>query len=153
MQHRNVYALRPGARRVTSLSLAWLTVVVAAVTAGGTEEDGAVWVGHRFRPEQLVALHEGEATFTRKLCTITYRMQKLGSTFIVEGQLVFNPRLVPRRPRAIDLEILLINARHICTRQINQHHPVSVEPVRFVFRVPPGSDGRFLRTYYTLHYH
>ncbi len=79
-------------------------------------------------------------------------MRRKGAFYAVEGRLTFNPRFVPRRPRAIDLEILLISAAGICTRQINQHLMVTADEVVFVFQVPPTAGTRYLRTYYTLHY-
>ena len=124
------------------------------MTAGFAMEGSGdrAWIGQHFPAAQLVALRDGEATFARKLCTIQYLMRRQEAFFAVEGRLTFNPRFVPRRPRAIDLEILLISAAGICTRQINQHLMVTADEVVFVFQVPPTADTRYLRTYYTLHY-
>ena len=124
--------------------------VTAGSSLGG--KDDQVWIGQHFRPEQLVALRDGEATFARKLCTIHYRMHRRGDHFTVEGRLTFDPRFVPRRPRAIDLEILLINAAHVCTRQIDRHLEVTADQVVFVFKVPQKPLPQYLRTYYTLLY-
>ncbi len=128
----------------------WLIIFLAAAARG--EQNNAVWVGHRFSPEQLVALRSGEATFARKLCTIHYHIRRQDDHFTVQGRLEFNPRFVPRRPRAIDLEILLVNAQHMCTGQINQHHAVTADEVPFAFQVPATPPNHFVRTYYTRHY-
>jgi hypothetical protein len=116
------------------------------------EDFEKAWVGQPFQPEQCVAIQKGETTFRRKLCRIDYRIVPSAGGYAVEGVLSFNSKFVPRRPRRIDLEILLIDRSFVCIEQINMHREVGPGAVDFSFAVPGGSQARYLRTYYILQY-
>ena len=72
--------------------------------------------------------------------------------FAIDGYVTFNPKFVPRLPRSLDLEILLIDKDFICIDQINLKREVVAPPVHFNVLVPADSDAVYLRTYYILHY-
>lgn len=131
--------------------LTLLLAIVSLMPAIAGETDN-VWIGHRFKPEQCVTIRAGEETFTRKLCRIDYRIKKTAGAHDIEGLLTFNTKFVPRRPRVVDLEILLIDRQFTCIEQINISRIVDMPPVRFDLRVPSDSRALYLRTYYTLHY-
>lgn len=131
--------------------LTFLLAIMSLMPAIAGETDKA-WIGHRFQPNQCVTIRAGDETFTRKLCRIDYRMKKTAGAYGIEGQLTFNAQFVPRLPRAVDLEILLIDRQFICIKQINISRAVDTMPVPFGFRVPSDSDAVYLRTYYTLYY-
>lgn len=111
-----------------------------------------VWIGRQFEPEHGIASQAGRTRFTRKLCPIVYRIKPIAAGYAVKGVLSFNPKFVPRRPRRIDLEILLIDRTFVCIEQINMDRDVGPGPVDFHFEVPFDGGARYLRTYYTLHY-
>ena len=127
-----------------------LLVIAWAMPAAGGET--GVWLGHRFEPDMLVRIVDGQATFTRKLCTIEYRMEKAGDQYRITGHLTFDRRFVPRTPKSVELAILLVDESFTCTQQIDRIIEVTGEPVVFTFHVPESPSIRYLRTYYVLYY-
>ena len=136
-------------RGLPALPLLVMLATALPVTAEDVEK---VWIGHQFEPEHCIAIQAGRTRFTRKLCQIVYRISPNAAGYAVEGVLSFNPKFVPRRPRRIDLEILLIDRTFVCIEQINMGRDVGPGPVDFRFEVPSDGGARYLRTYYTLHY-
>ena len=130
---------------------ALLVAIVSAlpVSAAATSKP---WIGHQFQSEQCVPIREGQITFKRKLCRIDYRINPKDGGYHIEGYLTFNPRFVPRLPKSVDLEILLMDTRFVCTEQINLHRAVDKPSLYFAIAVPPTALARYIRTYYTLHY-
>ena len=129
-----------------------LLLVIVSLRPAVAGNAAKPWIGHRFQPEQCVAIRDGQATFQRKLCRIDYSMKQMADGVHIEGHLTFNPRFVPRPPKVVDLEVLLIDREFVCIGQIDITREVDTPPVHFVIRVPSGSNASYLRTYYTLHY-
>jgi hypothetical protein len=111
-----------------------LLVTAAAILAAGGEAGARQ--GHRFAPDMLVRIADGQATFRRKLCVIDYRMEKAGNQYRITGHLTFNRRFVPRTPTRVEREILLVDESFSCTRQIDRTVAVTGEPGVFTFHVP-----------------
>ncbi|MDJ0784395.1 MAG: hypothetical protein QNJ22_20695 [Desulfosarcinaceae bacterium] len=109
------------------------------------------WLGRHFPPEQRTPLTTGEVSFQRKLCRIVYQIRAGEAGIQVAAALYFTPRFVPRRPKAVTLEILLLDASGVCIDLIDREVAVTAAPVTFRFTVT-NPAVRSVRTYYTLHY-
>ena len=136
-------------RLKTGLIPAFLFIVCAAVTWAG---DGGVWVGTRFRPEQCLEIIEGKYDVTRKLCTIAYEIRSQSDHFAVNARLRFNKKFIPDNVSDVELEILLMDANRVCTKQLNIHKKVEAGKADFSFVAQKLPSQRYVRTYYIIHY-
>ena len=132
----------------TVLSAAAIALVCGAVTA----QDQMGWLGTAFEPDKCLQIQTGEYEVRRKLCTIRYEIERHDDVFIINGIVDFNPMFVPKRPQRIDLEVLLIDDRYVCRRQINLQKAVGMRPVVFSVTTPKTAAPQYIRTYYTLYY-
>ncbi len=115
-------------------------------------QQGNGWLGHTFPPEKCLRIHQGEYEVRRKLCTIIYRITQHDRHFEIAGNLSFNKKFVPRKPKRVELEILFMDDAYICRKQVNLDLQVQEIPLKFSVRADKKPDQQFIRTYYTLHY-
>jgi len=121
------------------------------IAYAGNDNDG-VWVGRQFRPEQCVKITPGQVIFKRKLCAIIYSIQQKDGIYAVEGLLRFDKKFIPDTVSHVDLEVLLIDEKWTCTKQLNLHAGVAGYQAKFFFRTDNVPAQRYVRTYYIIHY-
>ncbi len=110
------------------------------------------WVGFKFSPEICLRIQEGEFEVQRKLCKITYPITLQDKRYDTTGRLSFFKKFVPKTPKRIELEILLIDGQFVCRRQINLDRDVEEIPLIFSLTLDSTTQPEYIRTYYTLYY-
>ena len=130
---------------IPAMALALVGSLVSAQNEKG-------WVGASFAPEQCLKIQAGEFEVRRKLCRITYDIALQNEVFTIDGIVDFNKKFVPTRPKRIELELLFIDDRYVCRRQINLDKAVTSQPVSFTVTIPRTTESQYIRTYYTLYY-
>ncbi len=110
------------------------------------------WLGQKFPPEKCLKIQVGEYEVQRKLCNITYQIALKKSRYEIIGNLSFNKKFVPKKPKRVELEILFMDNQFVCRKQINIDKAVNEIPVKFTVLADKHPDQQFIRTYYTLYY-
>ena len=110
------------------------------------------WVGYKFRPEECVEIKAGEFEVKRKLCNVRYRINRKNTKYEIKGSLDFNEKFVPRIPRRVELELLFIDEKYVCRKQINMEKTVDEIPLSFSIEAVKNTHHMYIRTYYTLYY-
>ena len=129
--------------------LAALLAVPCAETIGS---NASAWIGRSFIPRRCLALAEGSWDVKHKLCTIHYDIRPKGNRFDVKGRIRFDKRQVPINVSEVELEILLIDENHVCTRQLDQRVKVRGLQADFAFTAENKPSQRYVRTYYIIYY-
>jgi len=129
-----------------------LTLLCGGWIAYAGNENAGIWVGRQFRPEQCVKITPGRVTFKRKLCAIIYNIKQKDSIYTVEGLLRFDKKFIPDTVSHVDLEVLLIDEKWTCTKQLNLYAGVAGHQAKFFFRADNIPAQRYVRTYYVIHY-
>jgi len=111
-----------------------LTLLCSGGITYAGNENGGVWVGRQFRPEQCVKIVPGQHEFKRKLATILYDIKPQNGLFAVNGRILFNKTFIPDNVSHVELEVLLINKDDVCTRQLNLQTVVETYQARFFFQ-------------------
>ena len=132
----------------SALSAAAIVLVGGMVAA----QDQKGWLGTAFEPDQCLQIQPGEYEVRRKLCSIRYEIELRDEVFVINGIVDFNPTFVPKRPKRIDLEVLFIDDRYVCRRQIDLKKSVDKHPVTFSVTNSKTAAPQYIRTYYTLYY-
>ena len=110
------------------------------------------WLGKKFRPQECVQIKAGEFEVNRKLCRIRYRISMENTHYEIKGTLDFNKKFVPRNPKRVELELLLIDNDYVCRKQINIEKKVNQIPLSFSLITLKNPDHMYVRTYCTLYY-
>ena len=136
--------------KAIGITLSVLALIFACSLAAAQDENS--WVGTSFAPQKCLEIQPGDFEVRRKLCRIAYHIEQRNNVFVIAGSLDFNKKFVPTRPKRIELELLFMDDRYVCRRQINLDKAVTLEPVSFSVTVPITAETRYIRTYYTLYY-
>ena len=131
-----------------ALSLVALILVSGAAMA----QDHKGWLGKKFRPQECLEIKAGEFEVKRKLCRIRYCIRQKKTNYEIKGTLDFNKKFVPRHPKRVELELLLIDNGYVCRKQINIDKKVTLTPFSFSMITVKNPDQMYIRTYYTLYY-
>ena len=131
-----------------ALSLVALILVPSLAMA----QDDKGWLGKKFRPQECHEIKAGEFEVKRKLCRIRYRIRQKKTNYEIKGTVVFNKKFVPRNPKRVELELLLIDNDYVCRKQINIEKEVIETPLSFSMITVKDPDQMYIRTYYTLYY-
>ena len=137
--------------KTTGIIVSVAAILLASVLVGAQDEKG--WLGTSFAPDKCLHIRAGKFDVKRKLCRITYDIKRGNGIFTINGFLDFNKKFVPTRPKRIELEVLFIDDRYVCRRQVNLDKPVTAQPVSFSVTTPSATEPQYIRTYYTLYYH
>ena len=129
-----------------------LAILVTGSAALGLAAEQGVWIGRQFQPQQGLEITQGAFNVKRKLCTITYTIRSKGDHFAVDGRLRFDERYIPKNVSDVELEVLLLDERRVCTQQLNMRSPVEKGQASFSFQADKRPDQRYVRTYYVIHY-
>lgn len=129
-----------------------LAFLITAFASGSFAASEGVWIGRQFQPRQCLQIAEGTFDVKRKLCTITYAIRSQADHFVVDGNLRFNERYVPKKVADVELEILLMDENRVCTRQLDMRKNVQQGEASFSFRADNVPSQRYVRTYFVIHY-
>lgn len=130
-----------------------IVLLIAMGTTATTWSDNAgVWVGTQFQQSQCLEIKEGDYTVKRKLCTIAYEIRRKDGGFVVNGRLQFDKTFIPDKVSDVELEVLLIDKKWICSKQLDLRTTVEANQARFSFETENLPSQRYVRTYYVIHY-
>ncbi len=136
--------------RAISVTLSMAAVIWTGSLVLAQNDKG--WIGTTFHPDRCLRIQAGEFEVQRKLCRIKYDIKLQNKIFTIDGRLDFNKKFVPTQPKRVELELLFIDDRFVCRRQINLDKPVINLPVTFSVEAPTTTTPQYIRTYYTLYY-
>ena len=131
----------------------WFVLFIAMGIALSIGADSTgVWVGTQFKQSQCLEIKAGDYTVKRKLCTIVYEIRKKEGGFVVNGRLRFDKTFIPDKVSEVELEILLIDKKWVCSKQLDLQTTVEANQARFSFETENLPSQRYVRTYYVIHY-
>jgi hypothetical protein len=131
----------------------WFVLFIAMGIAVSTWADNAgVWVGTRFQQSQCLEIKVGGYTVKRKLCTIAYEIRENEGGFVVNGRLQFDKTFIHDKVSYVELEVLLIDKKWVCSKQLDLKTTVEANQARFSFETENLPSQRYVRTYYVIHY-
>lgn len=133
-------------------ALLFVLVIAMGLTASSWADGAGVWVGTQFQKSQCLEIKEGDYTVKRKLCTIAYEIRRKDGGFVVNGRLQFDKTFIPDKVSDVELEVLLIDKRWICSKQLDLRTIVDANQARFSFETENLPSQRYVRTYYVIHY-